>query len=556
MLDKLKPSSEEFWADQLAKQSIERAKKEKNEVTCRSAASPSGAKHIGNLFDVLKSYIVYEAVVDKKFPARFVLTHDDRDPLRKIPPRLPDLDGKWHTTEAIEKKMLKHLGEPYSRAPDPFGCCSSWSEHFAKVWENGIRSLNVDMKTFFNEDLYNQGKFVPYIVMALKNIEASRRVIMKFQETKEPDYIPFDVICENCGKITAKAQSFDLENKTIDYICSGKELAGKYHIEGCGHSGTVSFENGQGGKLPWSFEWPAQWMIFKTTFEPFGKEHAEGSWPRCSAVCREVYNGNPPIPHIYEFLLVDGKKMAAREGNAYLVQDIMKILEPEVFTYFYTKRSGKQRNLDLKNIQLLVDEFERAEQTYFDIKAGKKIDDMKEANQMKRMYELSFGCVGTPKEKPLRIPYTFASLITQIVPENRKLDSAIQLLTSTGHITEEPTKEQRQSISRRLELAKNWIEMFAPEQKISLNEHCPEIRLSSELKSALTEIQTQLTSVKTDKDLEYMIYEAAKANRVQPKILFTTLYQILISKERGPRLAPFIIAIGKDRVKEILKECL
>ncbi|MFH1420734.1 MAG: lysine--tRNA ligase [Candidatus Aenigmatarchaeota archaeon] len=347
-----------FWADRLAKEAMERAKRENVDVTCRSGASPSGAKHIGNLFDVLKSYIVHKSVLDNGFKSRLVLTHDDRDPIRKIPPRLPDLEGNWHTTEEIAKKMQSHLGEPYCNAPDPFGCCKSWSKHFATVWENGIRALGVEMQTYYNDDLYKQGKFEPFIVRALKNIDTSRKVIMQFQETKNENYIPFDVICENCGKIIGRATGFDLEQKTIDYVCEKKTLAGKYEISGCGHRGTVSFDQ---GKLPWSFEWPAQWLIFKTTFEPFGKEHAEGSWPRCSAICKNVYNAEPPIPHIYEFLLVNGKKMAARMGNAYVVQDMLRILEPEIFFYFYTKRSTRQRNLDIENIYYLVDEFEKAE---------------------------------------------------------------------------------------------------------------------------------------------------------------------------------------------------
>src|SRR3989338_4357360 len=54
-----------FWADHIANKLIERAKKEDRMVVCKCAASPSGGKHIGNMFDVMKAYFIYKAVQKK-----------------------------------------------------------------------------------------------------------------------------------------------------------------------------------------------------------------------------------------------------------------------------------------------------------------------------------------------------------------------------------------------------------------------------------------------------------------------------------------------------------
>ena len=97
-----------FWADQLAEEAIIRAKKERRIVTCRGAASPSGGKHIGNLFDAAKAYMVHKAVLKKGYQSRFVFTHDDRDPLRNIPSKLPRLDGKWYMVDENTKKSWKN----------------------------------------------------------------------------------------------------------------------------------------------------------------------------------------------------------------------------------------------------------------------------------------------------------------------------------------------------------------------------------------------------------------------------------------------------------------
>ena len=41
--------------------------------------------------------------------------------------------------------------------------------------------------------------------------------------------------------------------------------------------------------MQWRFEWPAQWAIEKTTFEPMGKDHWEGSWKSGEVIAREIF---------------------------------------------------------------------------------------------------------------------------------------------------------------------------------------------------------------------------------------------------------------------------
>ncbi len=537
-----------FWADQLAKECIERARMESSPITCRTAGSPSGSKHIGNLFDTTKAYIVYKAVKQKNHDARIVFTHDDRDPLRTVPMRFATLDAKWVTVDDIlEKEISAYLGYPYVSIPDPLDCCDSWAAHFAKLWENGVIALGMDDVQFLSTSkLYDEGRFDPYIVMALEKIDRVRQLIQKFQKTKTAEYIPFDAKCGNCGRIIGKAVSFDIESRTIRYTCSGKKLAGKYVVEGCGHAGETNFN---GGKLPWTFEWPAQWGMFGTTFEPFGKEHAEGSWPRGQVIAREIYGFEPPIPHIYEFLLVDGEKMSSRRGNVYITQEILDIIEPEIFMYFYTKRSKKQRNLDLKNIHLLVEDFEKAERVYF----GAEQVNEKEKQNFVRMYEISMSRV--PKALPIRIPYQLAAIISEFNPYDSK-ERAIELLKSTGHIKGNVSKEDAERVARRLQLAKNWAERFSRE-RIRINDSVPEEArkaLTLNQREALRELAEELKKKQTHEGLYANLYGIAKNHGLDSQNFFKAAYNVLISRDSGPRLAAFIFAIGQDRVRKILEQ--
>jgi len=538
-----------FWADQIASECIARVTREKNVVTCRGGGSPSGTKHIGNLFDATKAYIVYKAVKDKGTKARMIFTHDDRDPLRTVPSRLATLDAKWVTVDdVLEKEISRFLGYSYVSIPDPLDCCDSWAQHFSTIWENGVFALGLnDVQFFSTNDLYNEGKFDLYLILALKKIEKVRKLIQKFQKTKTADYIPFDAICDNCGRIIGHATGFDIDNKTIKYTCKGKSLAGKYIIEGCNHSGETTFS---GGKLPWTFEWPAQWGMFSTTFEPFGKEHAEGSWPRGHVIAREIYGFEPPIPHIYEFLLVDGEKMSSRRGNVYITQEILDILEPEVFMYFYTKRSKKQRNLDIKNIHLLVEDFEKAERVYF----GAEEVNEKERTNLIRMYETSVQEI--PKALPLRIPYQLAAVISEFNPYESE-ERALELLRTTGHVKGKVSKDDLERVIKRLQLAKVWAERFAQDMRIKVNDDVTdEIKksLTEQQKEALRKLAEELKKKLTHDELYSKLYEIAKNHGLSSHEFFKASYNVLISKDSGPRLAAFIFALDPQRVRKILEQ--
>ena len=56
-----------------------------------------------------------------------------------------------------------------------------------------------------------------------------------------------------------------------------------------------------------------------------------------------------------------------------------------------------------------------------------------------------------------------------------------------------------------------------------------------------------------EKPLSEAIYAVATEAGIEPKALFNATYQILISKDQGPRLANFMKIIGKERLEKIFK---
>ncbi len=528
------------WADQLAEKIIERAKREGVIANVKCQQTPSGAKHIGNLNDVARAYFPYKAVIEKGETATFVHTTDDRDPLKDIPLKLPDLQGNWHFSRDL-KDMAPFLGMPLCRVPDPFECCESWSKHFTKVWMDGVNSLGMHPELHSVDSLYKAGKFEPYIKMVFEQTGEVGKLVAKFQATKHEKYIPFDAICPDCNRL-ANISSFNLETRKVQFVCGGKAIK-KRKSEGCGFEGEVDWKE---GKLQWRFEWPALWGIFHTTYEPFGKDHYEGSWKSGVEIMEKIYKIEPPIPFVYEFFLVNSQKMSASKGNVYIVQDMLKIMEPEAFLFYYVKRPEKQRDLELSRIWALEDEFDAAERVYF----GKEQDrtENREENT-KRMYELAVE--NKPPEYNKRINYSFGASMIQLFSEEQSLS----ILKRMNHIE---TNEEEEFAKKRLALTKNWIEFYAPpESKIHIlsfeevKEHS--LTLSEEQKLSLKEFGEYYEKENDTEKLQEKIKQICDSHSIKIQEFFKAAYLIFIGKERGPKLLPFLEVQEKEFVVQRLK---
>lgn len=431
-----------YKLDELAKKAIEKSKSKNLPVICRCGESPSGAKHIGNFNDNLRSYFIYKIVQKTGYPARHIQTRDNMDPFRKIPDGFVDLDRKWHTTSEEEKnKFQRYVGKPLYRVPDPLGCCKNWAEHFQRVYENECREMGLeDTEYFCTENLYRTGKFNPYIGKVFKKLEISRELITNIEKNKPSDSIPIWAICKNCGKLTGKIIGTDLDSETVTYVCTNRNLTPKYKAIGCGYRGVTDWKNSE-TRLDWEFEWPAQMLMFQTTIEPFGKEHFIGSWPICQKVIRRIYEGEIPIGFFYECFMIKGKRMYTRHGNIITISELLKILEPGAIRFFYTKKPEKQRNIDLVNIFRLADEFDKAERVYFGLGIVKN---KKEEIKLKRSYELAV-LYNIPKKFEPNIQYRTAASIVQRYSEENWVDAVNEIV------------RPNQKICRRLVLTKNWI---------------------------------------------------------------------------------------------------
>jgi lysyl-tRNA synthetase class 1 len=530
-------SQHAFWADTIADAILERDPEEP--IVIKGGISPSGVPHLGNMNEVMRGHFVAEVLRERGYEGRQVFTADDRDPLRKLPRKLADAEGNIVSLGEVDAAALgQNLGKPYTGIPDPFGDGGSYGEHFTNLIARGAEQLGVDIEVLSTTELYESGEMDPAVRHVLTHQDEARRVLTQYQDKVDEEYVPFNPICGSCGKVTETVLSVDLEAETVEYECTDL-TAGDRVIEGCGHRGTATFRE---GKLPWRFEWPAQWQALGVDFEPFGKDHAEGSWPSGEHVARELFGFEPPLPMVYEWFTLGGEPFSSSEGNVILAGEVLELLELEVLHYFFTKNPKKARDFSVERLDQLVDELDRFERLYFGEEGTEG-----ETALAERVYPF---VVEEPREERLRIPYTYAAVLGMTDDEALRT----MMAERAGHLSAAAPEWAREAALARVPKARNWAVRADNEYNYELAEELPDVSFDADTAAALDALAEFIESADPDEDaLQEAIYETAREHDVGVGDFFTAGYRLLLDTDEGPRLGPFLAALERGFVLDRLR---
>jgi lysyl-tRNA synthetase class 1 len=522
-----------FWADAVA-DAIE-ARDPDDPVVIKGGVSPSGVPHIGHMNELLRGYFVAEALRDRGHEVRQVFTADDKDRLRAVPRRLADLDGEIVGLGEVDAGALgRNLGKPYTSIPDPFGCCDSYGAHFTELLRRDAERLGIDVETISNTDLYADGSFEPVTREVLSDLDRARTVLAEFQGKVDDDYVPFFAECGDCGQLTETVTGVDLAAGTVSYRCTDSE-AGDGTIEGCGHEGTATLRE---GKLPWRFEWPAQWTLLNVDFEPFGKDHAEGSWPSGVTIAREVFDTEPPVPMVYEWFTLDGEPLSSSSGNVLTVTEALSLLEPEVLNYFFTKAPLKQRDFSVEHLDGLVEEFDRFERVYF----GEVEADDRERERARRAYPM---VVDEPRPERVRIPYTFAAVLGMTDEPGIREDIA----RKEGHVPDDAPEWAVEAALARIDLAREWARRTGNAFDYDLKRATiPAVEFDPATERALDDLADVVAGGADGEEIQAEIYETARRYDLDVGDFFAAGYRLFFDDEEGPKLGPFLARLDREFV--------
>ena len=168
----------------------------------------------------------------------------------------------------------------------------------------------------------------------------------------------------------------------------------------------------------------------------------------------------------------------------------------------------------------------------------------------KRIYELSqVDDKKIPTEPGYQIPFRHLCNYLQIFSGD--IDKVFSRLGSM-------TDSQKERLKVRLKCAKNWLEMYAPEDfKFSLQSNDSErVVLNDNERKAVKDFALYVKENLDDmaeKEFSNYIYKAAEDNGLESADFFRVVYLVLIGKEKGPKLASFVKACGSETILPILE---
>ena len=528
----------DFWADVVADR-IE-ARDPSDPIVIKGGVSPSGVAHVGNVNEVMRGYFVAEVLRERGHEVRQLFTSDDKDPLRKLPRKLANADGEVVGLGDVDAGALgRNLGKPYTAIPDPFGERESYAAHFAGLLRADADRLDVPIEMVSNTDLYADGDFDEAVRTVLSELDVVRETLGAYQDKVDDTYVPFNPVCASCGQITETVTDVDLAAGTVEYVCTDLTLDDDV-VEGCGHEGTATFRE---GKLPWRLEWPAQWDVLDVDFEPFGKDHAEGSWPSGVDLARRVFSIEPPVPMVYEWFTLDGAALSSSAGNVVTVPELLELLEPAVVRFFFALHPKRARDLDVERIDQLVDRFDRFERAYFG-----EVDDPDLAGFAERAYPIVRGDPDRPTDADpadrVRLPYTFAAVLGMV--EDPALRE--QLARDEGHLDDDTPAWAVEEALGRVERARTWAERTDNAYNYRLQTDLPAVALDDDVAAALDDLADFVAAGHDGEAIQAAMYETARDHDVEVSDFFAAGYQLFFDQPQGPRLGEFLGELEREYV--------
>ncbi len=491
--------------------------------------TPSGHAHIGSLRGPLIHDFIYKSLEDLREKVEFTYVFNDFDTIDGLPENLSD-------------KFSKYLGFPLKTAPSPELGFESFADYFAEDFKSVLRNLGITPRVLHSWDMYHEGKFDNVIKEVLDNAEKIQDIYQKISGSrkKEQGWLPFQVICEACGKL-GTTRVFAWDGKEVSYKCEPNLVV---WAEGCGHEGKISPFGGT-GKLPWKVDWPAHWKVMGVTIEGAGKDHASagGSYDIAMALCKEVFKYPPPYKFAYEFFLIGGKKMASSKGLGLKAHDVTKILPAPVARLLFARTDYREaiefNPIGTMAIPDLFDEYDKAANAYWD----------KSDENLARIFELS----QIKKEVPKKMYLPRFRDVVQVIqmPDVKPEDYF------TGKKTDKLNKEEREVLEERIKYAKVWLEEYAPDDWVfEFKKEIPGSvsKLSNEQKKYLLTLTDLIEQSKDAAELETKMYELSQKTGISAKDAFSAIYLSLIGKSYGPKAAWLIFGVGKEKVLKRFKE--
>jgi lysyl-tRNA synthetase class 1 len=516
--------------------------------------TPSGTVHVGSLRGPVILDALRRALRTRRLPVTMLYGVDDLDPMDAQSLLSPD---------AVSHQM----GRPLATVPDQVGDChASYARHHAGAFLETFAGLGIRPdRIYWMSELYAAGELDRFIRLALDRTAEIRDIYNSFAgrrtsgqtRQRSPDWHPLGVICQECGRVGTTIVT-DWDGERVRYECRPDLVD---WAQGCGHVGLVNPFGGR-AKLPWNLEWAAQWSLFGVTIEPCGKDLASagGSRDRSDAIARAVFEREPPLNVPYEFLNIEGKKMAGSKGLGPAAHQVVEVIPPQLLRLLFL-RSRPERAFDFAPqgsdaIPRLFDEFDRLAAAT----AGRETKGVLPPDPVhlfgQAALTLDPGALAA-SAAAFRLPFAQVAFLIQQPDADL---GAIAAAEKGAPLSLDETS----FLAERAGQARRWLDTYAPAEAIfavRFDALPPEAdaldaaqrRFLDSAADAVADSSSPTTGLISGNDWQTLIFETARAAGLAPAHAFAALYVAFLGRPSGPRAGWLLASLEHSFVLERLR---
>lgn len=327
------------WPFEEARKLVARIEKSgKKEVLFETGYGPSGLPHIGTFGEVARTSMVrhaFRVLTDDGIPTRLIAFSDDLDGLRKVPDNVPNKD-----------LLARHLGQPLTEVPDPFGTHDSFGRHNNARLRAFLDQFGFDYEFKSSTDSYRTGEFDATLLKILARYDAVMKIMLPtLREERAATYSPFLPIHPRTRVVMqVPIEARDVEKGTITWSDPATAERFETPVTG-GHA-----------KLQWKPDWAMRWVALGIDYEMAGKDLIDSV--KVSSAITRALDAEPPEGFNYElFLDEQGQKISKSKGNGLTIEEWLSYGPQESLALFMYSRPREAKKLHFDVIPRAVDEY-------------------------------------------------------------------------------------------------------------------------------------------------------------------------------------------------------
>src|SRR5580704_6201093 len=522
------------WPFEQAKAIVARLKgKPKDEVLFETGYGPSGLPHIGTFGEVARTTMVrhaFRVLTEDKIKTRLLAFSDDMDGLRKVPDNVPN------------KELLeKHLGEPLTRVPDPFGTHSSFGAHNNARLRAFLDTFGFDYEFASATDYYVSGKFDATLLRVLERIDQVMAVMLQsLREERAASYSPFLPICPRTGVVLqVPITAHDVKSGTISYVDPETKERVTLPVTG-GHC-----------KLQWKPDWAMRWLALGVDYEMAGKDLID-SVKLSGKICAAL-DGTPPEGFNYElFLDEQGQKISKSKGNGLTIDEWLRYASPESLSLFMYREPKAAKRLHFDVIPRQVDEYQQLLDAY-------------PKQDVKQRLSNAAWHIHSGHPPVSEMPIAFSMLLTLVSSSNA--ENAETLWGFIGRYRPGVTPQTHPRLDALVGYAIHYYRDFVLPAKTYREPTAGERAALIDLRDALSQLPADASA----EQIQDVVYEIGRrepfldqSGKIKTKDgkqgvsleWFNMLYQVLLGQEKGPRFGSFVAIYGIKNTVDMIDGAL